>query len=39
MWRMSGAQGGLLAIGKSKAKVYMRHSTGVTFDDVCTRAR
>jgi cell division protease FtsH len=34
MRRMSGAQGGLLAIGKSKAKVYMQHSTGVTFDDV-----
>jgi cell division protease FtsH len=32
--RMGGAQGGLLAIGKSKAKVYMQHSTGVTFDDV-----
>jgi cell division protease FtsH len=34
MRRMGGAQGGLLAIGKSKAKVYMQHSTGVTFDDV-----
>ena len=32
--RMGGAQGGLLAIGKSKAKVYVEHSTGVTFDDV-----
>ena len=34
MRRMSGAQGGLLAVGKSRAKVYMQHSTGVTFDDV-----
>jgi cell division protease FtsH len=34
MRRMGGAQGGLLAIGKSKAKVYVQHSTGVTFDDV-----
>jgi cell division protease FtsH len=34
MRRMSGAQGGLLAIGKSKAKIYMQHTTGVTFDDV-----
>jgi cell division protease FtsH len=34
MRRMSGAQGGLLAIGKSKAKVYVQHSTGVTFEDV-----
>jgi cell division protease FtsH len=32
--RMGGAQGGLLAIGKSKAKVYVEHETGVTFDDV-----
>ncbi|HEY7539619.1 MAG TPA: ATP-dependent zinc metalloprotease FtsH [Methylomirabilota bacterium] len=32
--RMSGAQSGLLAVGKSKARVYMQHSTGVTFDDV-----
>ena len=34
MRRMGGAQGGLLAVGKSKARVYMQHSTGVTFDDV-----
>ena len=32
--RTSGAAGGLMTIGKSKAKVYMQHSTGVTFDDV-----
>jgi FtsH-like protein len=32
--RMGGAQGGLLSMGKSRAKVYMQHSTGVTFDDV-----
>jgi cell division protease FtsH len=32
--RMGGAQSGLLAIGKSKAKVYVQHETGVTFDDV-----
>ena len=35
MRRMGGgAHGGLMAIGKSKAKVYMERSTGVTFDDV-----
>jgi cell division protease FtsH len=34
MRRMGGAQNGLLAVGKSKAKVYVQHSTGVTFDDV-----
>jgi len=34
MRRMGQAQGGLLAIGKSRAKVYVEHSTGVTFDDV-----
>jgi cell division protease FtsH len=34
MRRMGGAQGGLLAIGKSKARVYVQHETGVTFDDV-----
>lgn len=34
MRRMSGTQSGLLAIGKSKAKVYMQHSTGVAFADV-----
>lgn len=33
MKRMGGG-GGLLAIGKSKAKVYMEKGTGVTFDDV-----
>ena len=34
MRRMGGAQGGLMSIGKSKAKVYVEHSTGVSFDDV-----
>ena len=34
MRRMGGAQSGLLAVGKSKAKVYVQHTTGVTFDDV-----
>ena len=29
-----GMHSGLMAIGKSKAKVYMERSTGVTFDDV-----
>ena len=29
-----GLGGGFLAIGKSKAKVYMERQTGVTFDDV-----
>jgi cell division protease FtsH len=29
-----GAQGGMTAIGKSKARVYMQHTTGVTFEDV-----
>ncbi|MFZ5780004.1 MAG: ATP-dependent zinc metalloprotease FtsH [Pseudomonadota bacterium] len=29
-----GAGGGLLAIGKSKARVYLERSTGVNFDDV-----
>ena len=33
MKRMGGAQG-MLAIGKSKAKVYMEKQTGVTFADV-----
>jgi cell division protease FtsH len=28
------AQGGLMTIGKSKAKVYMEKSTGVSFEDV-----
>ncbi len=34
MRRMGNVQGGLLAIGKSRAKVYVETSTGVTFDDV-----
>jgi cell division protease FtsH len=35
MRRMGGgAQGGLLEIGKSKARVYMQKDTGVTFKDV-----
>jgi cell division protease FtsH len=29
-----GPQRGLMAIGKSKARVYVEHKTGVTFDDV-----
>jgi cell division protease FtsH len=29
-----GLGGGFLSIGKSKAKVYVEHQTGVTFDDV-----
>jgi len=32
--RMGGAQGGLMSIGRSRAKVYVEHATGVTFDDV-----
>jgi cell division protease FtsH len=32
--RMGGAQGSLLSIGKSKARVYVERATGVTFDDV-----
>jgi cell division protease FtsH len=32
--RRMGPQGGLMSIGKSKAKVYMEKSTGVTFQDV-----
>ena len=32
--RMSGAPSGLMTVGKSRAKVYMQHSTGVTVDDV-----
>ncbi len=32
--RRFGAQPGLMGIGKSKAKVYVAHKTGVTFDDV-----
>src|SRR5260370_16510491 len=34
MRRMGNVQGGLLAIGKSRAKVYVEPSTGLTFDDV-----
>ena len=32
--RMAGVQGGLMAIGKSKAKVYVERNTGVSFQDV-----
>ncbi len=32
--RMGGADRGLMAIGRSKAKIYMKHDTGVTFNDV-----
>jgi cell division protease FtsH len=32
--RRFGPQQGLMAIGKSKAKVYVEHETGVTFNDV-----
>ena len=32
--RLAGAQGGLMQIGKSKAKVYVEADTGVTFKDV-----
>jgi len=32
--RRLGPQQGLMSIGKSKAKVYMEKSTGVTFQDV-----
>ncbi|PHV04042.1 cell division protein FtsH [Janthinobacterium sp. BJB412] len=32
--RMGGAAGGLLEIGKSRAKVFMQQSTGVSFEDV-----
>jgi cell division protease FtsH len=34
LMRRLGPQQGLLAIGKSKAKVYVEHKTGVSFDDV-----
>ena len=34
MGRVGGMHSGLMAIGKSKAKVYMERSTGVTFEDV-----
>ena len=32
--RMAGGQGGLLAFGRSKARVYVEKATGVSFDDV-----
>ncbi|BDD94248.1 ATP-dependent zinc metalloprotease FtsH [Pandoraea sp. NE5] len=32
--RVGGAAGGMMEIGKSKAKVYMQQETGVTFADV-----
>ena len=32
--RLAGGQGGLMQIGKSKAKVYVESDTGVTFADV-----
>jgi len=32
--RMGGGSGGLMSIGKSKAKVYMEKGTGISFDDV-----
>ena len=32
--RLSGGSGGLMSIGKSKAKVYMEKGTGITFEDV-----
>jgi cell division protease FtsH len=34
LMRRFSPQQGLMAIGKSKAKVYVEHETGVTFDDV-----
>ena len=34
MPRMGAGQGGLLSIGRSKARVYVNRDTGVTFDDV-----
>ena len=34
LMRRFGPQQGLMAIGKSKAKVYVERKTGVTFDDV-----
>ena len=34
LMRRVGPQQGLMAIGKSKARVYVEHNTGVTFDDV-----
>jgi cell division protease FtsH len=34
LMRRFGPQQGLMAIGKSRARVYVEHKTGVTFDDV-----
>jgi cell division protease FtsH len=34
LMRRFGPQQGLMTIGKSKARVYVEHTTGVTFDDV-----
>ena len=34
MGKAGGMHAGMMAIGKSKAKVYMERTTGVTFDDV-----
>jgi len=34
MKRMGGAGGGLMAVGKSKAKIYVEGETKITFDDV-----
>ncbi|MBI3455241.1 MAG: ATP-dependent metallopeptidase FtsH/Yme1/Tma family protein [Candidatus Rokubacteria bacterium] len=34
LMRRMGPQSGLMAIGKSKARVYVERSTGVSFDDV-----
>lgn len=34
MLRRVSPRGGLMAIGRSKAKVYVQESTGITFDDV-----
>ncbi len=34
LMRRVGPQGGLMTIGKSRAKVYVERSTGVSFDDV-----
>jgi cell division protease FtsH len=34
MRRLGGLPGSVTAFGKSRARVYLQHSTGVTFDDV-----
>ncbi|MCD8015878.1 MAG: ATP-dependent zinc metalloprotease FtsH [Lachnospiraceae bacterium] len=34
MRRMTGGSGGMMGVGKSKAKVYIQKETGVTFKDV-----